>query len=197
VRTTLTSPESIRAMIREAESAGFNTLMVQVRGRGDAFYRSTVEPRAESLAGEPSEFDPLALVLEEAHARGMSVHAWVNTFLVWGSGALPVDRSHLVRARPDLLAVPRALSRSLRDIPASDPRYVNALLRNARANARTVEGLYASPSHPDVQEWVLAVWKDLVERYPVDGMHFDYLRYPAGDYDYSDATVAAFRASVV
>jgi uncharacterized lipoprotein YddW (UPF0748 family) len=108
-----------------------------------------------------------------------------------------VDRSHLVRARPDLLAVPRALSRSLRDIPTADPRYVNALLRNARANARTVEGLYASPSHPEVQEWVLGVWKELVERYPLDGMHFDYVRYPAGDYDYSAATLAAFRASVV
>jgi uncharacterized lipoprotein YddW (UPF0748 family) len=194
VRTTLTSAQSIHAMIREAEAAGFNTLMVQVRGRGDAFYQSTREPRAESLAGEAPDFDPLALVLEEAHARGMSVHAWVNTFLVWGSGALPLDRGHLVRARPDLLAVPRALTRSLKDVPPQDPRYVNALLRNARANARTVEGLYASPSHPEVQEWVLGVWKELVERYPVDGMHFDYVRYPAGDYDYSVATLGAFRA---
>src|SRR5687767_8787758 len=58
VRTTLSSPQGIRTMVREAAAAGFNTLMVQVRGRGDAFYSSTIEPRAEALAGESPDFDP-------------------------------------------------------------------------------------------------------------------------------------------
>jgi uncharacterized lipoprotein YddW (UPF0748 family) len=86
------------------------------------------------------------------------------------------------------------LASSLRSIPPEDPRYLSALLRNARANARTVEGLYASPSHPDVQERVIGIWTELARRYALDGMHFDYVRYPAGDYDYSNATLASFRA---
>src|SRR5688500_2004663 len=45
VRTTLTSPEKIHQMVENAYAAGFNTLIVQVRGRGDAYYRSRHEPR--------------------------------------------------------------------------------------------------------------------------------------------------------
>jgi hypothetical protein len=43
-----------------AQGAGFNTLIVQVRGRGDAYYRSRWEPRAIELKDQPAEFDPLA-----------------------------------------------------------------------------------------------------------------------------------------
>ncbi len=68
-RTTLTSPEAIRQMVAEAQAGGFNTLLVQVRGRGDAYYSGTIEPRAPELAGKPS-FDPLASVLEHAHRAG-------------------------------------------------------------------------------------------------------------------------------
>jgi uncharacterized lipoprotein YddW (UPF0748 family) len=76
VRTTLTSPAAVRTMVGDAWQGGFNTLLVQVRGRGDAYYLSSLEPRAAALADQPRDFDPLALVLEEAHARGMTVHAW-------------------------------------------------------------------------------------------------------------------------
>ena len=58
-RTTLTSPESIKQMVAAAQAGGFNTLLVQVRGRGDAYYNGTIEPRAAELAGKPA-FDPLA-----------------------------------------------------------------------------------------------------------------------------------------
>ena len=80
-------------MVRDADDAGFNTLLVQVRGRGDAFYDSRWEPRAEALGSAPAGFDPLALVISEAHARGMAVHAWVNTRLVWGPRGLPASVS--------------------------------------------------------------------------------------------------------
>src|ERR671919_728919 len=67
VRTTLTSPEKIRQMVNSAADNGFNTLIVQVRGRGDAYYKSRVEPRAAELNDQPPEFDPLAFTLAEAH----------------------------------------------------------------------------------------------------------------------------------
>ena len=74
VRTTLDNPDSIRLMVARAHDNGFNTLIVQVRGRGDAFYNSQWEPRAASLSKDPG-FDPLALTISEAHKRGLTVHA--------------------------------------------------------------------------------------------------------------------------
>src|SRR5215207_10009518 len=63
VRTTLTSPEKIRQLVSAAADNGFNTLIVQIRGRGDAYYKSRVEPRAMELKDQPESFDPLALTL--------------------------------------------------------------------------------------------------------------------------------------
>src|SRR5262245_4540523 len=63
VRTTLTSPDKIRAMVKAAADSGFNTLIVQIRGRGDAYYNSRVEPRATELKDQPASFDPLAVTL--------------------------------------------------------------------------------------------------------------------------------------
>jgi uncharacterized lipoprotein YddW (UPF0748 family) len=60
VRTSLSSPDRIAAMVRAAERGGFNTILVQVRGRGDAYYRSAIEPRSADLDGQPAAFDPLA-----------------------------------------------------------------------------------------------------------------------------------------
>ena len=60
VRTTLTSPEKIQEMVNKASAANFNTLIVQVRGRGDAYYKSRHEPRAIELKDQPAAFDPLA-----------------------------------------------------------------------------------------------------------------------------------------
>ena len=53
-RSSLTSPAAIRAMVRSAAASGFNTLLVQVRGRGDAYFASRIEPRAQALAGQPA-----------------------------------------------------------------------------------------------------------------------------------------------
>ena len=60
VRTTLDNPDSVKAMVARAHANGFNTLIVQVRGRGDAFYKARWEPRAPSIVKD-EKFDPLAL----------------------------------------------------------------------------------------------------------------------------------------
>src|SRR6476620_4433610 len=99
-RTTLTSPESIRQMVAAANAGGFNTLLVQVRGRGDAYYMGTLEPRATELAGKP-DFDPLATVLQQAHAAGLKVHAWVAVNLVSSSVTMPASRDHVVYRAPE------------------------------------------------------------------------------------------------
>jgi uncharacterized lipoprotein YddW (UPF0748 family) len=196
VRTTLTHPDSIRAMVDRAHRAGFNTLIVQVRGRGDAFYISRWEARPEGVLAHGLAFDPLALVIQEARARGLGVHAWVNAFLVGGNATLPTDPLHLIRSRPDLLAVPRELARDLFRADPASPAYAEALLRYAQANTNSIEGIYAAPSHPEVKEHLYAIWMDLAESYDLDGLHFDYVRYPNAQFDYSRTALERFRAWV-
>jgi len=193
VRTTLTTPERISTLVEDAASAGFNTLLVQVRGRGDAYYDARWEPRARALAEEPG-FDPLALVIREAHARGMAVHAWVNTHLVWSGGERPEDPTHLVNTHPEWLAVPRELAEALFDLDPSDPRFTDALLGYAAEHRGGVEGLFTSPSDPGVRRHVHDVWMDLAGRYDLDGIHFDYIRFPSASFDYARGALDRFRA---
>ncbi|MBI4409851.1 MAG: family 10 glycosylhydrolase [Gemmatimonadetes bacterium] len=197
VRNTLTHPDSVKAMVRRVHAAGFNTLIVQVRGRGDAFYDSRWEPRADTLVGARQKFDPLALVLREAHARGLAVHAWVNTHLLANMDAPPRDPAHLYHTRPDLLMVPKPLARELHGMDPREPRYREALVEYARANRNRVEGLYSTPSAPEVKEHVYSIWMDVLERYDVDGIHFDYVRFPAPEFDYSRGALERFRGWLV
>jgi uncharacterized lipoprotein YddW (UPF0748 family) len=182
-------------MVAQADASGFNTLLVQVRGRGDALYASAHEPRAESLPEDPS-FDPLQVTIEEAHARGMAVHAWVNTYLVWGPVDPPRSPEHLVNAHRDWLAVPRSLGRQLYDHDPQTVDYVARLIDYAAANTAKLEGLFTSPSHPEVQQRVLQVWIDLARNYDVDGIHFDYVRFPSPHFDYSRGALERFRTWV-
>ena len=98
LRSSLASARSIQQMVATAERAGFNTLLVQVRGRGDAYYDSRIEPRALELEDAAATFDPLALTLATAHAAGMKVHAWVNVDLVSSATLLPRARNHVIAA---------------------------------------------------------------------------------------------------
>ena len=194
-RTSLDSPAAVRALVEQAAASGFNTLLVQVRARGDALYRSLLEPRPEFLSDQPG-IDPLQLVIEEAHARGLAVHAWVNAYLVWGPEDPPGDRSHLVNAHPEWLAVPRALGRQLYHRDPRDPTYVQRLIDYVAANIDVVEGLYTSPSHSGVQERLRRVWVDLATGYDLDGIHHDFIRFATSAYDYSRSTLQQFQAWV-
>ena len=195
-RTTLTSPDSIKKMVAAAEAGGFNTLMVQVRGRGDAYYAGTLEPRAAELAARP-EFDPLATVIVEAHAAGLQVHAWVAVNLVSSSVSLPASRDHVVYRAPEWLMVPRELAAEMKKIDVRSPAYVGRLARWTRAQSARVEGLYTSPLHPAAQDHAAAVMREIASRYAIDGMHLDYIRYPNDDFDYSPAAMEQFKNAVL
>src|SRR4029450_6823209 len=81
-RASITTPAAIAGVVESARVSGFNTLLVQVRGRGDAYFTSTLNPGADALTGQPADFDPLADVIARAHAQGLRVHAWTNGELV-------------------------------------------------------------------------------------------------------------------
>jgi uncharacterized lipoprotein YddW (UPF0748 family) len=168
VRTGLVSAESIDRIVDDAARAGFNALFAQVRGRGDAFYRSGLVPASGLLAGQPATFDPLAHLLWRAHARGLQVHAWVNVLLCAPAGQ-PLPAGHVLRRHPGFAMVARFAAR-----------------------AGDSEGVYLSPSARGVGPHLEAVVRELVRGYAVDGLHLDYVRYPGPEYDYSPSGLGAF-----
>jgi uncharacterized lipoprotein YddW (UPF0748 family) len=196
VRTTLTSPAAISTMVAAAKNGGFNTLLVQVRGRGDAYFQQSIEPRPPALAAQPA-FDPLAATIAKAHDAGLQVHAWINVNLIASASELPAAREHVIYRHPEWLMVPRALAAELSTVDARSPAYIGRLARYARAQSAEVEGLYLSPVASASVAYTTAVVRDIVRRYDIDGVHLDYIRYPTSDFDYSRDTVAAFRRSVV
>lgn len=196
LRTSLTSHESIAAMIRSAHANGFNTLFVQVRGRGDAYYASSLEPRAAELSTQPAAFDPLQDAIDQAHAAGLRVHAWINVNLIASAAELPADKAHIVYRHPDWLMVPRAVVQELSYVDGHSPAYAGKISRWTRAQAGQVEGLYLSPILPDAAAYTESVVRDLASRYDLDGVHLDYLRYPSDDFDYSRYAIDRFRDEV-
>jgi uncharacterized lipoprotein YddW (UPF0748 family) len=76
----------------------------------------------------------------------------------------------------------------------ADPRYLASLQRYSREHQDVIEGLYSSPAQPEIQEHIYSVWVDIAERYEVDGIHFDYVRYPNPEFDYSRVALERFRA---
>lgn len=196
LRSSLATPDSIATLVRTARDHGFNTLLVQVRGRGDAYYTSTIEPRAAELHRQPATFDPLARVLESAHAAGLRVHAWMNVNLVSSAVDLPIASTHIVHRHPEWLMVPRELAQELARVKENSPAYLGRLARWTRAQPTGVEGLYASPILPAAAAHIEAVVQDVVRRYDVDGVHLDYARYPGDRFDYSQGAVRAFRDTI-
>src|SRR5688500_16527126 len=138
VRTALVSPETVDAVVDQAKDAGFNALFVQVRGRGDAFYRSRIVPRSLLLERQPAAFDPLARLSRRARRRGLQVHAWLNVLLAAGFVG-PLPAGHVATVRPEWLMVPRPAAAA---VLAARPEAWPGLIRNAVGD---IEGYYLSP----------------------------------------------------
>jgi uncharacterized lipoprotein YddW (UPF0748 family) len=196
VRTSMVTPESVRALVRRARENGFTDLIVQVRGRGDAYYASSLEPRAEALTEQPDDFDPLALTIEEAHRYGIKVHAWINIYLVADLESLPASRDHLIYQHPEWVMVPRGIATELYDTRPDGGPYLDRIVEFSRLNRHELEGLFVSPAHPGVKDNLFDIWMDVATRYDVDGLHFDYVRYPNPHYDYSRVSIDRFRQEV-
>jgi uncharacterized lipoprotein YddW (UPF0748 family) len=178
VRTSMVSPQAIERVVELAQAYGFNTLFVQVRGRGDAYYRSSYEPRAEALASQPDTFDPLGYLLQQAQSAGLMVHAWLNVYYVWSHPRPPRSRLHVVSRAHHWVA------RDWRN-------------RYSMTAAERVEGAYLCPSNPNARAHLLKVFGEVAQRYPkLDGIHLDYVRYPYEGYCYCTGCRARFRAAM-
>jgi uncharacterized lipoprotein YddW (UPF0748 family) len=189
VRTALVSPQAVDRVVDEAAEGGFNALFVQVRGRGDAFYRSRLVSRSVLLERQPREFDPFARLLARARARNIQVHAWVNVLLVAHFGQ-PLPHGHVLEKHPEWAMVPKSAATAA--LVASGKRRLRMIMEAGRREG-DVEGYYLSPSIPAVGDHLERVVREIVEDYAVDGLHLDFIRYPGPTFDYSRAALEGFR----
>lgn len=176
--------EDVETIVENARSAGFNTILFQVRGNATAFYRSSHEPWAEQLGGVDPGFDPLQAAIEAAHSRGMRIAAWMNVMPAWWGKAPPKDPEHVVNAHPEWLWYDQHGARQ----PYSEKFYVSL-----------------NPCQPRVRRHIVAVMRDVAARYSIDELHLDYIRFPNEqppgepdrsqlDYPRDETTVGLFQA---
>ena len=167
------SATDIDSIVARAARTNFNVIFFQVRGAGDAFYHSDLEPCAVALCGSlgngrPS-WDPLAVAVGAAHARGLQLHAWINALSGWSAGGAtscsllqpsPAGSPlHMLIAHPDWRVVDA--SQSAQPCPDAPNEY-----------------LYVSPGILAVRAHLARVAADIARRYSVDGIHLDRIRYP-------------------
>jgi uncharacterized lipoprotein YddW (UPF0748 family) len=179
VRHAMTTPGRVDKVIEIAREVNVNTLLVQVRGRGDAYYKSEMAPPGEALGGAPAGFDPLDQMILRAHAAGMEVHAWINVYLVWSAGAPPSSALHVVNAHPEWISM-----------RADGTRLVEMLPQEFEQER--IEGMYLAPGNPSVKRHLREIVREIASRYGVDGIHLDYIRYPEPLVGYDRATRTAF-----
>ncbi|HSL22970.1 MAG TPA: family 10 glycosylhydrolase [Vicinamibacterales bacterium] len=154
------SPQEADDLVAAARRANLNTLFVQVRRRGDALYAKGVEPPLDDPAYDPT-FDALAYTITAAHAAGLEVHAWMNAMPTWRDELPPRDARHLFNTHG-----PHA------------PRDENWFTASPGGEHRFPVGYFVDPGHPAAAAYVAELYVSLVRNYAVDGIHFDYIRYP-------------------
>lgn len=177
LRTSLVNRDDVPRLVERAKAMGARGLLVQVVGRGDAWYRSDLLPYPEAIR-EPGR-DPLGELVPLAHAAGLEVHAWMNCCLVWSAPRRPRDPGHVVNAHPEWIARMR------------DGRSMAQLSERERERLR-VEGVFLTPAHPGVRTHLARVAKEIASRYAVDGIHLDYIRQPSVAVGYDPTSRAQF-----
>ena len=140
-------------LLDELKKDGINTVIFQIRTECDALYSSAYEPWSYYLTGSQGVppmpyYDPLEFAVEEAHNRGMEIHAWFNPY----------------RADRSIGSYPKALSH----ITNSHPEWV--------LNISTFK--FLNPGLPEVRDYIQKIIGDVVSRYDIDGVHFDDYFYP-------------------
>ncbi len=149
-----------------ARESGFNTIFLQVRPCSDAFYPSEIYPFSRYLTGRQgtapdSEFAPLAYWVDEAHKRGLELHAWINPYRIardlseWES----VAENSPARQHPDWVV-------------------------------QYGEGYYFNPALPEVRQMVVDGTVEIAENYQVDGIHLDDYFYPGTEFNDGDSFAA-------
>ncbi len=144
---------NIQRLMDDHVEANMNAVLYQVRQGGTAYYNSSFEPWGSYVGYQDPGYDPLAVAIEEAHARGLELHAWFNTFQAASTYPGAPAAEH-----------PEWVCRDQDNIPMDAFRAL-------------------SPGLEEVREYTLNVAMEIVNNYDIDGLHLDYIRWNEYDND--------------
>lgn len=179
VRDQITSPEKVETVIKLARAAEASRLYVQVVGRMDAYYNSRILPRAEALADQRENFDPLDMILRLAKKEGIKISAWMNVFYAWPFTSRPKSPEHVVNKRPDWVTYDQE---------------GRSMLEYTRPPEVEAPGIFLEPALPEVRNFIASVAEEIAKNYEVDEVHLDYIRYPFRTFGYHPRALEAYRA---
>ena len=149
---------------------GLNTVFVQVRPYGDALYKSQYFPWSHTITGTEGTdpgFDPLEIIIAEAHSRGLRVEAWINPYRIRNSNA------------------PAALC-------SSNPAY--KWLQQGDSAVIQYKGVTSyNPASEKAQKLIADGVEEIVRGYDVDGIHFDDYFYPTTDAAFDQSSYSAYQ----
>ncbi len=165
---TAAQQQQLTDLLDELAASGINAVFFQVRSESDAMYLSDIEPWSYWLTGQQGKapdplYDPLEFAIQEAHRRGIELHAWLNPYRVERNvGNYPLDTMHVAVKHPEWL------------ITIGNIAVLN-------------------PGLPEVRDYIKGIVADIVSRYDVDGIHFDDYFYPYPPNHISNEDVVTFQ----
>lgn len=154
----------ISEMFNNCVYLGIETVFCQVRPYGDALYKSSYFPYSELLTGTEGKnpgYDPLEIIVNEAHLRKLKIHAWINPYRI-STKSNDISKLALADSNP--------AKKWLTDNDTDNDRYVRPYKN----------GLYYNPAILDVQKLIINGIREICENYDVDGIHIDDYFYPDG-----------------
>lgn len=153
--------EELCHILDQYKRLNLNTVILQTRVRGSVIYPSAYEPWDDCLTGHPGKhpgYDPLAYCIEECHRRGMELHAWIV--------CIPLGKLQ------------------------QQKRYgAEGIMRRNSSLCKTVgPEVFMLPNKVETANYIAALCREITEKYDVDGISLDYIRYPESSYKFTDGT---------
>ncbi|MFN3927914.1 MAG: family 10 glycosylhydrolase [Pseudanabaenaceae cyanobacterium] len=155
------SEQGLARIFDRLQNAGVNTVFLETINAGYPIYPSRVAPEQNPAI---NGWDPLASAIRLARQRRMELHAWV---WVYSAGN---QRHNPIVNKPDNYPGP---------VLARYPQWANL---NRQGSPFTPEAkTFLDPANPEVEEYLLRLYREIVTNYDIDGLHIDYIRYPRQD----------------
>jgi uncharacterized lipoprotein YddW (UPF0748 family) len=165
--STTSQKNEVIAILDKHKANNINAILLQVRPSCDALYQGGYEPLSEYLVGVQGGnlslyYDPLQFWIDEAHKRGMELHAWFNPYRSVVSSGSSVHTSHISKTKPEW-----------------------------NINYGGSPWKFLDPGIPEAKNYVITVIMDVVRRFNIDGVHFDDYFYPYGGMTNQDSATYA------
>lgn len=169
----LTKNQTIN-LVKTAREANLNAIIPEVRKIGDAYYNSAYEPRANNIP-DP-DYDPLKHLIDLAHdtsggRKKIEVHAWIVNYRIFKGrkedATFPAN--HILGKHPEWASI------------------------DSKGQKSDNGSYYLDPGVPAVTDYNINICLDIIKKYDVDGINFDYIRYPGTGWGYNPIALARFR----